>query len=103
MLYGYKCRKCQRLIEIEKSIKESHPVKCPYCLKASLERHFDAISLPAIHYAGRPGWTYNDIKKYKNMRVDGKLLKIDPSKHGDLGSWNTNADLDKTPAKKKKR
>jgi hypothetical protein len=36
------------------------------------------------------------------MRIDGgQTLKIDPSKHGDLGSWNCNAEPDASGKKKK--
>jgi len=102
MLYEYKCQRCSKFIEIEKSIKEPHPTKCPFCHKKALERHFASGSSPAIHYAGRPGWTYNDIKRYKNMRIDGgQTLKIDPGKHGDLGSWNCNAEPDVSDKKKR--
>jgi len=106
MLYDYQCSQCSKVLTVEKSIKDPHPDTCPYCLKEGLERHFSPDSVPAIIYANRPAWTYSDIKRYKNMRIkggkrDGQLLKVDPSKHGDLGSWNTDLQTDKPKRKKK--
>jgi len=39
--------------------------------------------------------------RIKGGERDGQLLKVDPSKHGDLGSWNTDLQTDKPKRKKK--
>lgn len=102
MLYEYKCSKCSKIIELEKSIKDDHPTECPHCKKQGLERHFSSESNPVVLYPGRPIWTYKEVKKFKQMSKDGgPAYKVDPSKHGDLGAWHSGAEL--APPKKKKK
>ena len=100
MRYDFFCAKCKKVIEIEKRMSESNPIACPICKSNKFTRHFG--SAPAVIYANRPIWTYNDCKKYKTFRQNGgPLQKVDPGKHGDLGAWNT--DAERAPEKKKKK
>jgi len=90
MRYDYTCRDCELVFEIEKGIKDPPPDKCPKCGSKKVERHFGPQDSPAVVYANRPVWTYNDCKRYKQCSQDGgPVHKIDPGKHGDLGSWNS--------------
>lgn len=88
MRYDYECRKCEIVFEIEKRMSDPAP-SCPKC-GGETERHFGPEDSPPLIYAGRPVWTYNDAKKYKQCSMDGgPVTKIDPGKHGDLGSWHS--------------
>jgi putative FmdB family regulatory protein len=89
MRYDYECKECESVFEVEKSIKDPPPAECPKCKSKNVERHFGPADAPPVIYAGRPIWTYNDSKKYKQCSQNGgPARKIDPSKHGDLGSWH---------------
>ena len=102
MLYDYECQKCGLVFEIEKSIVDPAPSNCPRCMGNRVERHFSPADVPTVLYPNRPPWTYNDAKRYKNARwCGGPLTKIDPSKHGDLGAWNSPGEV--IPEKKKKK
>lgn len=74
------------------------PSRCPFCKSKKIQRIYQPV---ALIYPGRPIWTYSDTKKYKTMTQDGKTFKVDPSKHGDLGAWHTDAQV--APKKKKGR
>lgn len=90
MRYGYRCPECEHKWEVEKSIMAPGPCECPSCGADKVERDYDARSLPAILYANRPPWTYKDCLKYKDCKHgEGPRTKIDPSKHGDIGAWNS--------------
>lgn len=83
-----------------------HPTKCPQCSKNKLERYYGDgkgnASIPAVLYPGRPAHTYNDVKPFKTMSSNGgQKMIVDPSKHGDLGSWHT--DVKPAPKPKKKK
>lgn len=102
MRYDYDCKgKCKSIIEIEKKMIDPAPVKCPVCGSKKFTRIY---SVPNLLYPGRPIHTYNDTKKYKTFRQNGgPLKKVDLSKHGDLGSWHTDADVAPEPKKKGKK
>lgn len=86
MTYDYTCVDCGNIWTVEKSIKAPPPDECPACESTSIERKFESLF---ILYANRPPWTYNDSLKYKDCKFnDGPRTAIDPSKHGDIGSWN---------------
>jgi putative FmdB family regulatory protein len=86
--YDYKCLKCKEIFEVEKTMSADGPKKCLLCGAKSPERHFSEA--PPRYYRDRPPWTYPEAKKYKTCRWnDGPRMKIDPSKHGDIGSWNS--------------
>lgn len=90
MRYDYECTECKVVFEVEKGIKDPPPSRCPKCGSSKVQRHFSAADAPPILYKGRPIWTYNDSKKYKQCSQDGgPVRKIDPNKHGDLASWNS--------------
>jgi putative FmdB family regulatory protein len=100
MKYDYICQKCQKVFEIEKKLTDPPPSQCPHCRSKKIERHFSSDSMPAILYPNRPPWTYREALKYKTARWNGgPLTKIDPKKHGDLGSWNSPGEV--VPEKKK--
>lgn len=105
MRYEYCCSKCKTIFEIDKKMGDPDPVKCLACKKkGGVERYFSPDGLPSIIYPGRPIHTYNDTKKYKTFRQNGgPLKKVDPSKHGDLGSWHSDAETAPEPKKKKKK
>lgn len=99
--YDYKCSKCDVVFEVEKSMSASAPSKCPACGKKEVERVFLPDGSPSVVYTNRPPWTYAEAKKYKTARWNGgPLVKIDPSKHGDIGSWNCPGEV--VPENKKK-
>jgi putative FmdB family regulatory protein len=102
MRYDYKCLKCKKLFEVEKRITEPDPESCPHCKSKKIERYFCPENLPGVLYTDRPPWTYKEARKYKTAKYKGREFKIDPSKHGDIGSWNSPGELVK-PTKKKKR
>jgi len=97
MRYDYKCDSCKAIFETEKRMSDPDPV-CPNCGKAA-SRYFSPDSTPCILFADRPPWTYKEAKKYKTTKYKGKEYKVDPCKHGDLGSWNSPGEL--IPEKKK--
>lgn len=103
MRYDFYCAgKCKATVEIEKKMADPDPAECPECGSKKFARQYTADF--AIMYPGRPIWTYNDTKKYKTMRQNGgDLKKVDPGKHGDLGSWHTDAETAPDPKKKKPR
>lgn len=88
-LYDFKCGACNMEFEVEKRMADPNPDACPGCGAASPERMFSPSTLPAMAYANRPIWTYKECKGYKTCTQNGsEPMKIDPSKHGDLGSWH---------------
>lgn len=105
MIYYFTCAgKCKGRVAIEKKMNDPDPVKCPLCRSKKFERYYGPETVPNVIYAGRPVWTYNDTKKYKTFRQDGgPLMKVDPSKHGDLASWHSDAEIAPEPKKKKKK
>jgi len=90
MIYEYICLKCG-ILQLEKKMSAPDCAKCPECGN-KIERNWQGIA-PAILFADRPIWTYREAKKYKTAKWKGKEFKIDPSKHGDLGSWNSPGEL----------
>lgn len=104
MIYEYLCGgKCKKVITVEKRMTDPSPEKCPVCNSKKFERYFSPESAPVIMNAGRPIWTYNDVKKYKTFRQNGgPLQKVDPTKHGDMGAQYTDAELAPEPKKKRK-
>lgn len=89
MLYDYICNECKVIFEVDKKITDPHPDKCLSCESEKIERYFHYSSIPSVVYANRPTWTYSDCKRYKECTFNGgPKIKIDPSKHGDLGSWH---------------
>jgi len=98
MLYDYSCPKCGDL-ELEKRMSDPDPI-CPEC-GSVLERRYGAGTTPGILYSDRPPWTYRQAKGYKTAKWKGKEFKIDPRKHGDLGSWNSPGELVKKIEKKR--
>jgi putative FmdB family regulatory protein len=100
MIYEYQCKTCEEVFEVEKRMLDPSPEICPICGGNEIERFWS--SSPAILFANRPIWTYNDVKKYKTFRQDGgQLKKVNPAKHGDMGAWHTDAEI--APEKKKKK
>jgi putative FmdB family regulatory protein len=94
MRYDYICKHCNKIFEIEKKMSDPDPKSCPLCGSSSIERYFDSKYIPFITYKNRPTWTYNDCKKYKECSFNGgPRIKIDPSKHGDIGSWNCSGEI----------
>lgn len=94
MRYNYKCAECDACFEVEKGIKDPPPSSCPKCGATKVERSFGPDDAPSILYKGRPIWTYNDAKKYKTCSQDGgPVRRVDPSKHGDLASWNSPGEI----------
>lgn len=103
MIYEFFCEKCNKVIEFEKRMADPNPARCPICKSKKFTRYFSAQSVPSLLYPGRPIWTYSDTKKYKTFRQNGgPLMKVDPSKHGDLGAWHTSAEPATEPKKRKK-
>lgn len=89
--YDFWCDNCEAVIEIEKSMSDPNPESCPKCKSDRLRRLF---SIPSIHYANRPPWTYKECLRYKYVRKNGgPYFKVDPSKHGDLGSWHSPGEI----------
>ena len=99
MRYDFKCSKCGDIFEVEKRMSDPNPA----CLKCggSTERHFGPSNAPSITFADRPPWTYKEAKMYKTTKYKGKEYRVDPSKHGDLGSWNSPGEPVTTKPKKK--
>jgi len=84
MLYDYECESCG-VIEIDKDMDDPDPKICPKC-KSKLTRIFGCN----VMQGNRPPWTYKDALKYKTCSFNGgPKVKIDPKKHGDVGSWNS--------------
>lgn len=99
MLYDYACSSCGHSWCVQKGMRDPNPSRCPSCNKKSVERVFDT---PAILFANRPPWTYKDCLKFKDCKLnDGPRTAIDPSKHGDLGAWNSPGEV--IPERKPKR
>jgi putative FmdB family regulatory protein len=88
MRYDYFCPKCG-IIELEKRMSDPEFKKCPVC-GSEVARHY---GIPGILYADRPPWTYKEARKYKTAKWKGRETKIDPAKHGDIGSWNSPGEL----------
>jgi len=99
MKYDYLCSDCHFVFEIEKRMSDPAPTRCPKCGKEHVERYYNSENIPSLIWLNRPTWTYNDCKKYKTAKFQGKEIKVDPSKHGDLGAWYSSGD----PAPKKKK
>jgi len=79
------------------------PKSCPNCKGRKVSRYFQPEGNPAVTYKDRPPWTYKECLKYKTGSLNGgPTVKIDPSKHGDLGAWHSPGEVVK-PAQKKKR
>lgn len=92
MLYDYVCKECGEEFEVSKKMSDPHPSSCPLCGGKNPERLFRQA--PALFYRDRPPWTYKEALKYKTARWNGgPRTKIDPSKHGDLGSWNSPGEI----------
>jgi len=88
MRYDYACTQCGHEFEVVKAMSAPGPSECPKCGAKSPERLFREA--PPLVYRDRPPWTYKEALKYKTCRWnDGPRMKIDPSKHGDVGSWNS--------------
>ena len=84
--YDFHCFKCNVIFEVTKKMMDPNPEKCPACSSKKIERYYPG-NVPNFAIGNRPIWTYNDAKKYKTCSTGGKnKKKIDPSKHGDLGS-----------------
>ena len=97
MRYDYSCPKCG-LLELEKKMSDPEFEKCPDC-GSKLERRYGAGGTPGILYTDRPPWTYPEARKYKTAKFKGRETRIDPRKHGDLGSWNSPGELIKKERK----
>jgi hypothetical protein len=90
MVFTYLCHHCKASWRVEKSILAPAPSACPKCQSADIDRDYAADGKPSVIYVGRPVWTYNDARRFKDCRVNGgPRTRIDPSRHGDLGSWNS--------------
>lgn len=101
--YDWQCNKCGWIWEIEKILMSSpDPKKCPSCRSGKIERYFCPSGIPSMAYGDRPPWTYNEAKKYKTAKWKGKEFKIDPRKHGDIGSANSPGELVVPKPKKRK-
>ena len=46
MIYTFRCRNCQKVLQVEHKIREPHPTRCPNCA-GDLQRVFDPLY---IHY-----------------------------------------------------
>jgi len=89
--YDYICEnaKCKKIFEIEKKMTYPDPKKCPHCKGKKVSRYYGKDSIPSVAYGDRPPWTYKEAKKFKTAIYKDQEFKIDPSKHGDVGSWNS--------------
>jgi len=102
MRYDYRCEKCG-VFEVEKKMADPAPEECPQC-GGRVERHFGTDAAPMIMYANRPPWTYKEALKYKEAGFKGgPKFKIDPNKHGDIGSWNSPGELVKPAPRRRPR
>ncbi len=101
--YDYICenKKCKKVFEIEKKMSDPDPKKCPHCNGKKVSRYYCAETVPSVGYTDRPPWTYKQAKKFKTAIYKGKETKIDPAKHGDLGSWNSPGEIVKPKPKVK--
>lgn len=92
--YDWVCNGCKYKWETFKKMSDPNPTKCPECgAKGDVEKHYSQ-SAPSVGYKDRPIWTYPEAKKFKDCRQDGgPRMKIDPSKHGDLGSWHSPGEI----------
>ena len=87
-LYDYACKKCG-IFEVSKRMSDPDPEVCPQCGEPGPEMHFGNQNV-SVTYANRPPWTYKECLKYKTCsNGSGPKFKVDPSKHGDLGAWNS--------------
>ena len=87
MRYDYTCEDCGHEWEVSKTMSAPDPKRCPNCKNKSVRRRWTS---PSVTYKDRPPWTYNDFTGYKTAKLnDGPRVKIDPSKHGDLGAWHS--------------
>ena len=102
-LYDYQCQneKCRIVFEVEKKMVDPDPKKCPACACRKIARYWGSDSAPAVGYGDRPPWTYSEAKKYKTAKWKGMEFKIDPNKHGDIGSANSPGEVVKTKPKKR--
>lgn len=88
--YDYYCKKCKKVIVVEKRMSDPNPTKCPSCKSPKFDRYFSPEATPSVGYKDRPPWTYKECLKYKDCKLnDGPRMKIDPNKHGDLGAWHS--------------
>jgi putative FmdB family regulatory protein len=101
MRYDYECKHCKKVFEVEKQMSDPSPTCCPHCSSKIVERYFGPGTAPAIMFADRPPWTYKEAKMYKTTKYKGKEYKVNPSVHGDLGSWNSPGEPVTTKPKKK--
>jgi hypothetical protein len=93
--------KCDFVFEVEKGMADPAPKSCPCCKGRKIERHWSADGIPSVAYPGRPPWTYKEALRYKTCSHNGgPTFKIDPRKHGDIGSWHCS--LEKAKKTKKK-
>lgn len=98
MRYDYNCEECGTF-EVEKKMSAPDPKKCPKC-GLPISRVYTPS---AILFADRPPWTYKEVLKYKTCSHNGgPKFKVDPSKHGDLGAWNSPGDIAPSVPRKKK-
>ena len=98
MRYDYLCQKCG-VFEHEKGMTAPDIEKCPSCGR-KVKRYYGSENAPGILFSDRPPWTYHEAKKYKTAKWKGREFKIDPTKHGDMGSWNSPGELIKSKPKK---
>lgn len=98
MRYDFYCSKCNLKFEVDKQMSAPKP-NCPHC-DGNVERSFGKEDIPAIHYAGRPPWTYNDAKTFKRVSDGATSYDTSSGKHGDLGSWDLRPPVIKKKPKK---
>jgi len=86
--YDYVCKKCG-VFEVVKGMSAPGPEACPQCGEPSPEMYFGNQHV-SVTYANRPPWTYKECLKYKTCSTgNSPKFKVDPSKHGDIGAWNS--------------
>jgi putative FmdB family regulatory protein len=100
--YDYECGSCG-VFELEKSISDPHPEKCPHCGGPKPGRFWGKDSAPSIVHPGRPTWAYNDCLGYKTATHNGTTVKVDPTKHGSLSSWDCPGEVVKRKKEKRRK
>jgi putative FmdB family regulatory protein len=89
--YDYMCKKCG-VFEVVKKMSDPDPEACPVCGEPNPEMYFGNQNV-SVTYANRPPWTYKECLKYRTCSSgDGRKFKVDPSRHGDIGAWNSPGD-----------